>query len=203
MAPANPEAMMALKDKHNLHGKIILFSLGRLVKRKGFDMVIKSLTQLPFDILERIVYVVAGAGPDELFLQGLLLSNFKLKDNVLFLGKISDEEKVNWLALSDIFIMPTRNINGDFEGFGIVYLEANLAGKPVIAGQAGGAPEAVVDGVTGLVINSEDPEMIAGAMAQLINDPVLRLKLGQAGKMRAQNDFRWEDKARLIYEQIN
>ncbi len=91
--------------------------------------------------------------------------------------------------------MPSRDIEGDFEGFGIVYLEANLCGKPVIAGNSGGVKDAVSDGVSGLMVEPENLEGIANAISRLSNDKDLRDKLGSQGKERAIREFSWENQA--------
>jgi len=199
----NSARVAELKNQYNLNGKKVLLSLGRLVKRKGFDMVFEALETMTVNDLENIKYLVAGTGPDAYYLQSLILKYPRLKDCVLFLGEISDDDKWSWLDLCDIFIMPARNIAGDFEGFGIVYLEANLSHKAVIAGNAGGVPDAVVDGVSGFLVDPENKEMIAAKILQLLNDDNLCDDLGRRGYERAVNDFKWTDKISQIYKAIN
>lgn len=199
-APYSEELVAALKKKHNLYSRIRLLSLGRLVKRKGHDKVLESLPAVNKEI-PNLSYVIAGTGPEEAYLKSM---NYKSgNSNVIFLGKITDEEKWVWLNLCDIFIMPARNISGDFEGFGIVYLEANLAGKPVIAGRSGGVEDAVVNGVNGILINNpEDVNEIAGAIVRLAKDKNLRDNLGEKGKERAIKDFNWRDQTNKIFKII-
>jgi len=114
------------------------------------------------------------------------------KVKAIFLGKITDEEKWAWMDLCDIFIMPSRNIDDDFEGFGIVYLEANLSGKPVIAGDTGGVRDAVQNGVSGLLVDPENVDEIANAIIKLSKDKELIKKLGEQGRERAIREFNWE-----------
>ncbi|MBU4015184.1 glycosyltransferase family 4 protein [Patescibacteria group bacterium] len=113
--------------------------------------------------------------------------------------KKDDESRNAWYKICDIFIMPARNIKGDFEGFGIVYLEANLAGKPVIAGNSGGARDAVENGVNGLLVNPEDINEISNAIIKLAQDENLRKKLGEQGRERSIREFSWEKQAEKIY----
>lgn len=181
-------------------GQISLFTLGRLVKRKGVDKVIASLSGLPDEILNRLRYFVAGSGPEEAYLKAAVPA--KLRDKVIFLGELNEEEKWAWLDLCDIFIMPARDIKGDYEGFGIVYLEANLCAKPVIAGSAGGVRDAVRDGCNGLIVDPEDEASIRGAILKLAADPALRDKLGRQGKDRALNEFNWPALAANLSRQI-
>jgi phosphatidylinositol alpha-1,6-mannosyltransferase len=187
-----------LKESYKLQNKIILFSVGRLVKRKGFDKVIEAMPEILTSIPD-LVYVIAGTGPDEEYLKN------KAKDlnNVIFLDSINDDKKWTWFNLCDIFITVSRCIDGDFEGFGIVYLEANLAGKPVIAGCSGGVCDAVQNNVNGIVVNPESPKEIAAAVICLAQDENLRKKLGGQGRERVFKDFRWEDKVNKIYKIIN
>ena len=219
----NMEHITKIKEEYNLKNKIILFSIGRLVKRKGFDRVIEA-TPAILKEAPNLVYVIAGTGPDEEYLkklvkgvqhpigcwtplagnqsaavetrQCLVSTNvdaplIKGDRGIIFLGKISDEEKWAWLDLCDIFTMPSRQIGDDFEGFGIVYLEASLAGKPIVAGRSGGVKDAVLDGETGLLVNPESADEIAAAIIKLAKDEKLRKKLGEAGRRRVEEKFGW------------
>jgi len=199
-ATRNAQLVTQIRDKYNLENKIILLSVGRLVKRKGFDKVIGAmpavLKQVP-----NLVYFILGNG-EEIDNFKFKISNLKLEKNIIIITDAPDDEKNIWYNLSDIFIMPARNIGGDFEGFGIVYLEANLAGKPVIAGRSGGVPDAVIDGLNGLLVNPESVADITQAIIKLALDPDLRRKLGEQGRIRAINDFNWEKQVNKIYKAI-
>ena len=195
-----------LKNKYNLQNKIVLFSIGRLVKRKGFDKVIEALPMV-LKKTPNLVYVIAGAGPDEEYLKTsppapLLIRRGETGGRLIFLGKISDEEKWAWLNLCDIFVMPARNMDGDFEGFGIVYLEANLCNKPVIAGESGGVQDAVEDHVNGILVDPDNTEAIAEGILELALNQRLRQKLGEQGWRRAIERFNCERQARKIYNSV-
>ncbi|MDD3285513.1 MAG: glycosyltransferase family 4 protein [Patescibacteria group bacterium] len=183
-----------LIQKYGLADKKIIFSMGRLVKRKGFDQVIASLAQVPGDNWR---YLLAGDGPEKEALQALAQASPQ-SQKIIFLGSLSEEEKWSCLDLCDIFIMTSRDLAGDFEGFGIVYLEANLMGKPVIAGNSGGVGDAVVDMLNGLLVNADNREEIAAALAQLLNSEDLRKKLGAQGQLRAQREFSWPQQAKTL-----
>ena len=188
-----------LIQKYNLQNKVVLFSIGRLVKRKGFDKAIEALPEV-LKKAPNLVYVIAGIGPDEAYLKkksGNLEQN--AREKIIFLGKISDEEKWAWLNLCDIFIMPARNIDGDFEGFGIVYLEANLCNKPVIAGDSGGVRDAVCDHENGILVDPENTDAIAEGILELALNQRLRQKLGEQGWRRAIEKFNWEKQVKKIY----
>ncbi|PIR13508.1 hypothetical protein COV49_01955 [Candidatus Falkowbacteria bacterium CG11_big_fil_rev_8_21_14_0_20_39_10] len=187
---------------YNLDNKIILFTICRLIKRKGVDKAIEVMPEV-LKSFPNLVYVVAGGGPDEGYLKTSPPAPFLIKrGELVFLGKITDEEKWTWLDLCDIFIMPTREEDGNFDGFGIVYLEANLSGKPVIAGRSGGVAEAVEDGVSGLLVDPNDAEEIKNAIIKLARDENLRKELGEQGRERAIKNFNWEKQVRKIYDLI-
>lgn len=200
LTASNPQLIKRLKEKYNLENKIILLSVGRLVKRKGFDKVVKVM---PAVLKQRpnLVYVILGAGEEINNLKSQI-SNLKLEKNIIIIAGATDDEKNLWYNLCDIFIMTSKNIAGDFEGFGIVYLEANLAGKPVIAGRSGGVADSVIDGQTGLMVNPENINEIADAVIKLAENPNFRQRLGEQGRVRAIKEFNWEKQINKIYKVI-
>ncbi len=187
-----------IKEKYQLKGSFVLFSLGRLVKRKGFDMVIKTVNELVKDY--DIKYFIAGSGPDQTYLESLAKNQNQV--SIYFLGSLSEEEKWAWMKIMNVFIMPARKIGPDFEGFGIVYLEANLFKKPVIAGNSGGVGDAVIHKLNGLMVNPENQEEIKMAILNLKNNPHKGYVMGKNGHKRSV-DFAWEKQAQLFYEIIN
>lgn len=198
----NDEKIKEVKEKNYLNNHQILFSLGRLVKRKGFDYVIMAMQ----NILQKnpdynLLYIIAGKGPDLDYLKNLAFSKLgkDWEQYIKFIGEISESEKWALLSLCDIFIMPSRNINGDFEGFGIVYLEANLAKKPVIAGRSGGVIDAVKNGVNGILVDPENIEEISEAILYLLKNEELKNKLGEQGRIRVLQDFNWKKQIENIY----
>ncbi|KKS33482.1 MAG: Phosphatidylinositol alpha-1,6-mannosyltransferase [Parcubacteria group bacterium GW2011_GWC2_42_12] len=189
-----------LKEKFNLKDKIILLSVGRLIKRKGFDLVLDCLPQVLKQV-PNLVYVIIGDGEERKNYE-LRVMNYELKNKVLIINNMPDEEKNLWHSLCDIFVMPARNIAGDFEGFGIVYLEANLAGKPVIAGRSGGVSDAVIDGLNGLLVDPENVNDLSKKIIRLALDHELRQKLGEQGRERALREFNWQKQTEKIYNII-
>jgi len=176
-----------LENRYHLAGKKIIFSLGRLVKRKGFDQVLKSLEKVS---AESWLYLLAGDGPERESLHALIAQS-SVADKVILMGSLSEAEKWSCLDLCDIFITTSRDLDGDFEGFGIVYLEANLMAKPVIAGNSGGVADAVINNLNGLLVNPEDTNEIADAITKLLQNPAEAFRLGLAGRERAEKDFSW------------
>lgn len=187
-----------LRQRYQLEGKRVLLSVGRLSRRKGFDHVVKSLPR----ILEQVPnahYVIVGVGEDERYLRGLV-SDLALEDHVTLAGAAGDDELPLWYNLCDGFIMPNRRVENDSEGFGMVFIEANACGKPVIAGIDGGTGSAVLDGVTGIRVDGEDIDAIASAAVRLLSDPDYAQSLGRAGMERARSSFGWEHVAEKTVE---
>ena len=188
----------SIKKDYSLENSIIILSIGRLVLRKGFDKMIEALSLIKD---EPIKYFIIGVGEKEKYLKDLV-TKLNLNDKVFFLGSLSQTDKHAWLEVSDIFAMPARRIGKDFEGFGIVYLEANLHSKPVIAGQSGGIEDAVVDGKTGLLVNPENANEISKLISLLSKNRELRERLGKQGKERVVSEFNWENQSRKFYESL-
>jgi phosphatidylinositol alpha-1,6-mannosyltransferase len=172
--PVAPRAQQPRK----LTGKKIILTVGRLVPRKGQDMVIAAMP-LVLRELPNAVYVIVGDGADRSRLESLAQG---LGDAVVFTGAVEDAERDAWLAGCDVFIMAARPSADDVEGFGMVYLEAGALGKPVIGGKGGGVVEAIMDGETGLVIDSTSKEEIAKALVKVLKDESFAQKLGQQGR---------------------
>lgn len=198
----SPEEVLAKNTKiqkmENIFSKSkIILTLGRLVKRKGQDMVLKSLSYV-LEKFPNLVYIIAGNGPDKSYLKNLI-KELSLENNVIIDDNVSEEEKAFYYKKCHIFIMPSREIKGDVEGFGIVYLEAGLYSKPVIAGKSGGAMEAVLDNETGILVNPESPEEIGEAIIKLLTNPNLMNKLGVQGQKRVLNKFIWEKQIEKIF----
>ncbi|MDP2708470.1 MAG: glycosyltransferase family 4 protein [bacterium] len=194
------KAESALKEKYRLEGKIILLTVGRLVKRKGVDKVIAALPEA-LKKIPNLIYIILGEGEEAENIK-TLIKNYGLKNYAYLISGADDEQRNIWYYLCHIFIMASRNIAGDYEGFGIVYLEANQAGKPVIAGKSGGVGDAVIDGLNGLLVNPESTGEISQAIIKLALDRGLRERLGHQGKLRAADEFSWEKQTNKIYKNI-
>jgi len=192
-----------LINKYGLADKIAILSISRLVKRKGFDYVIEAMPEIIKEA-PNTVYIIGGTGPDEEYLKGKREAlDEETRKRVIFIGKPSDEEKWAWLGICDFFVMPSRKINGDVEGFGIVYLEANLAGKPVSAGDSGGVRDAVTNNVNGLLVNPDDKKEIASAIIRLAKNKVFREELGKRAKEKVSKDFSAATQAEKLFRTLN
>jgi len=168
----------------------LILSVGRLNLRKGFDQVIRVLPDLAGRGVEA-QYAIIGTGEGLEYLKSLA-EEMGVRERVHFLGAVSDEDLPGWYYACDVFAMPNREINGDTEGFGMVFLEAAACGKPSIAGEAGGTGAAVVHEVTGLRVDGASPEQVEQALEKLLSDDSMRATLGQAGLKRAREFFDWD-----------
>lgn len=177
--------------QHHSHDRVIL-TVGNLVPRKGHDMVIKALPRILHGI-PNAVYLVVGDGPYRGNLERLAVET-GVRERVVFAGRRPNEQLAEIYALADVFAMPSRMQveSCDVEGFGLVYLEANACGKVVVAGRCGGAADAVVDGVSGLVVDPRSPEDIAESIGSVLASADLASRLGEQGRRRVLRDFTWE-----------
>lgn len=184
---------------YNLENKRIIMSVGRLIERKGIDMTIRALKNVR-EAFADTVYLVVGEGPFKKQLEALS-SRLGLRDAVRFVGRVSDNELLNFYNLCDLFIMPSRTLydKGDIEGFGIVFLEAGACEKPVIGGLGGGMSEAIENGITGLLVNSSDPKEVSDAIIKIVSDPNYARFLGENGRRRVIEELNWERAVRLFH----
>jgi phosphatidyl-myo-inositol dimannoside synthase len=172
-----------------LPGQKLILSVGRLSRRKGFDCVIESLPRLLDDGIDAH-YALIGIGEDWDYLHGLARKQ-GVEARVHMLGHVEPDDLPRWYNACDVFAMPNREINGDNEGFGMVFIEAAACGKPSIAGKAGGTGSAVVDGVTGLRVDGEDVNAVVDGFCALLDASGMSMVLGAAGLSRVLNELDW------------
>lgn len=198
---SDTEAVNLLRRKIGIVGKRVILTLGRVVQRKGHDSIIKSLPEI-IKHFPDVVYIIAGAGP---YLEPLaeMVKKLHLETSVRFVGKVSNAERAAYYAACDLFAMPSRQIGPDVEGFGIVFLEAALFGKPSIGGRSGGIAEAILHGQTGLLVDPEDSAAVARDIVQLLRDDTLRNELGQNAKARVLHEFTWEKQVGVLINTID
>ena len=168
-------------------GQRLILSVGRLQRRKGFDSVIRSLPNLRRRGIDAH-YALIGIGDDTGYLERLA-TELGVSDHVHLIGHVSYEDLPLWYGAADLFAMPNRDIDGDTEGFGLVFLEAGSAGKPAVAGAAGGTGSAVVDGVTGLRVDGENIDEITQALARLLLNPAEAGRMGRNARTRVLENF--------------
>ncbi len=169
-----------LVERYGLRDRFVYVSVCRLVEKKGLDNAIRALAELLPSVPDAMLLAV-GAGPFEPALRGLA-QLCGVSDRVVFTGAVPDASLVDHYCLGDVFVMPNRRLpDGDTEGFGLVFLEANACGLPVIAGRDGGSTDAVQHGENGLVVDGTSVADIAAAMRLLRQDAVLRDGLRRGG----------------------
>ena len=179
--------------------KIVILTVGRLHPRKGQLLTLQALQMLPAEIRARIEYWVVGGqskGNYETLLRGQAAAQPDL--TVRFFGNLPDDELIGIYDGADIFAMTSVNLDRSVEGFGLVYLEAAAHGLPVVAHDVGGVAEAVMDGVTGLLVPPNRPVQLAAAFEKLIHDTALRKKLGAAGREWAIRNC-WKESAEALF----
>lgn len=177
----------------------IVLGISRLVPRKGFDTVIRAVAQLA-PHRPRLRLVIASTGRDEDRLKKLAS---ELSAPVTFLGRVPHDDLPALYGCADVFSMMCRNRWGGLEqeGFGIVFVEAAACGVPQIAGDSGGAAEAVEDGVTGFVMDDPtDAAGLAARMVRILDNPELKASMAEASRHRAESEFNYDVLAKRLGE---
>lgn len=189
-------------DKYNLDDKKVILTVSRLAPNKGCDTAIEVLPLILKEI-PNAVYIIGGTGPSEEELKELVVK-MDLEDKVIFTGYIPDEELSSYYNLSDAFLLLTREIKdkGNVEGFGMVFIEAGACETPVVGGRTGGTPEAIVDGITGYLVDPLDLEEISEALIKLLTNESRARKMGIEGRQRARKEFRWPQRAKELWGAI-
>ncbi|MGD1873868.1 MAG: glycosyltransferase family 4 protein [Mastigocoleus sp.] len=187
-----------LRQKHGLSNNPIILTVGRLNERKGHDTVIQAMPKI-LSKVPNATYLIVGDGLESENLKSLS-QKVGVEKAVIFAGEVSEEDLPAYYQLATIFTMISRQPPGshEVEGFGIVYLEANACGLPVVAGRSGGTPDAVVDGETGFLVDPFSVEELATAIMKLLNDPQLCQRLAKTGRKRALEEFSWERSAQQL-----
>ena len=188
-----------LRDRYGLGDRPVVVCVSRLVARKGQDVLIRSMR----DVLRRVpeaALMIVGTGPREAGLRRL--AERAPNRSVVFTGEVSEVDLPRHYALGDVFAMPCRTRLGgmEVEGWGNVFVEAAACGRPVVVGDSGGAPETLVHGETGLVVDGRDPAGVADAIATLLEDPAYARRLGKAGRARAETHHTWSAPADRLAE---
>ena len=185
--PATPEQRSASRASLGLSDDTpLIVCSSRLVPRKGQDVLIEALPGIRRQA-KGATLVIVGSGR-----YGSTLERMA-GEGVIFTGAVTRERLRDIVAAADVFAMPARTRGGglDVEGLGIVYLEAQACGVPVVAGDSGGAPETVTPD-TGIVVNGRDTEAVTASIARLLNDASLRTRMGIAGRAHVSQHFSWK-----------
>lgn len=187
----DPAARAELRQRYRLGAAPVIACVSRLVRRKGQDGLIATLPAVRASVPGTRLLLVGG-GPDEPRLRRLA-SRFGVAEHVMFAGRVPSAELAAHQAVGDVFALPCRTRYGgaDVEGLGIASLEAAACGLPVVVGDAGGAPETVRPGETGLVVDGTDLDLLAASLCRLLADPRRAAEIGAAGREWMRQDWRW------------
>jgi phosphatidylinositol alpha-1,6-mannosyltransferase len=190
----------AVRQRHGLTGRPVVVCVSRLVPRKGQDVLIQAMPAILAKVPQAALLIVGG-GPYEQRLRKLARRT-GVAGNVVFTGPVPAAELPEHFAAGDVFAMPcrTRRLGMDVEGLGIVFLEASAAGLPVVAGDSGGAPDTVRQGITGLVVNGIDIVAVADRVSGLLADPRRAAAMGTAGRKWAEQSWQWNTMADRLAE---
>jgi phosphatidylinositol alpha-1,6-mannosyltransferase len=169
--------------------RTVLLTVGRLQKRKGHDTLIRGLKAIR-EKHPDVLHAVIGTGEEEVGLRKLVAQE-DLTRHVQFLGGVSDERMVQCYQQCDLFVLPNRDINGDIEGFGMVLLEAQACGRPVLAGDSGGTGETMAPPHTGRVVNCDTPEPLVNAVLEMLADATRLREMGRRGREWVEGRFDW------------
>lgn len=189
--PDNKLHGFELRNELGFADRPTIVSVSRLMARKGHDTLIKVLPELK-KVVPNVALIIVGDGSYRKNLERLV-DKLDLANDVHFTGKVPFADLPAWYATGDIFAMPCRTRNGgwDVEGLGIVYLEASATGIPVIAGDSGGAPEAVAEGQSGFVVGGRDEKLLIEKLVQLLTSPELRKEMGEFGRKWVLENWTW------------
>ena len=180
-----------VRERYDLDEAPVAVCISRMVTRKGQDVLIRGWRQVLRRVPEARLLLV-GDGPSRPRLEALAAEQ-GVAWSVIFAGEVSEGALPSFYAAGDIFAMPCRSRKAglEVEGFGIVFLEAAAMGLPVVAGNSGGAAEAVEEGETGLVVDGREVDAVARAVTELLEDPARAATMGKSGRLRVEEDFAW------------
>jgi phosphatidylinositol alpha-1,6-mannosyltransferase len=190
----------AVRERHGLGDRPIVACISRLVPRKGQDLLIRTFPEVRRQVPDAALLIVSG-GPYRNRLAAMARES-GVGEHIVFTGSVPYASLPEHYAAADVYAMPcrTRGRVLDVEGLGIVYLEASASGKPVIAGDSGGAPDAVREGETGYVVGGRDPATLTKRLVELLTDRAMAARMGAAGRAWTEREWRWDLQAARMME---
>ncbi len=195
---------------HAWEGRHVILSVGRLVRRKGFVELVREVMPQVVRRHPEVLLLIVGSDPDSSLIHRERISDeiraavkeLGLEQHVRLLGRVPDDDLRVLMMRSELFVLPVRSVPGDMEGFGIVFLEAALAGVPSVSTRVGGVPDAVEHGVTGWLVAPQDINGFSEAVCRLLDDDGERKRLGEAARKRVQERFNWDTLARAYHDTL-
>lgn len=198
------EVPQSYKKKLGIEGKKVILTLARLQERKGHDKVIEAMSAV-LKVIPNAVYLISGKPKGEYYERlNSLVQTLGLEKEVKFIGYVPQNDLTLIYNCCDLYIMPSRELasQGDTEGFGITYLEANGCAKPVIGGRSGGVVDAIEDGVNGFLVDPLSKDDIAEKLIKILSDEAFAHQIGHTARARVLNEFSWENISRRLAEKL-
>lgn len=186
--PAAPDP--AVRQRLGWGRRPVVLTVSRLQPRKGHDQLITALPSIRQAVPD-VLYAIVGDGEERPALTALV-ERERLADHVQFLGEVDDAELIHCYQQCDLFVLPNRTFKGDFEGFGMVLVEAQSCGKPVVAGTSGGTAETMRAPETGCMVDCTGPHQLAAVVTELLTDADRRARMGRAGRQWVVERFDWD-----------
>jgi phosphatidylinositol alpha-1,6-mannosyltransferase len=190
LSDVNYEKISKLRVNFGLEGKKVMISVGRLVKSKGHHQLLEYIPEL-LKSVPNLVWLVVGNGEESKSLVENVQKN-NLQSVVRFLGEVSLDDLPDYYALANIFVLLTHPTERSVESFGTVFLEASAVGIPVVAGKCGGVEEAVQEGVTGYLVDSNSQNEVVTSIVKILTNPNLAVEMGRKGKEFVLAKFTWK-----------
>jgi len=198
------EVPNSYKEKLGIEGKKVILTLARLQERKGHDKVIEAMPAV-LKVIPNAVYLISGKPKGEYYERlNSLVQTLGLEKEVKFIGYVPQNDLTLIYNCCDLYIMPSRELasQGDTEGFGITYLEANGCAKPVIGGRSGGVVDAIEDGVNGFLVDPLSNDDIAEKLIKILSNEAFAHQMGRTARARVLNEFSWEKISRHLAEKL-
>ena len=189
----------AVRERHQLVDRPVVVCVSRLMARKGQDVLMRAWPAVLRAVPDAALLLVGG-GPYRGTLEKLR-TELGLERHVVMTGSVPWPELPQHYAAGDVFAMPcrTRHRGLDVEGLGIVYLEASATGLPVVGGRSGGAPDAVLEGITGWSVEGTDAGLVSRRIIELLRSPEQRAAMGAAGRAWVEERWTWQQQADLLH----
>jgi phosphatidylinositol alpha-1,6-mannosyltransferase len=185
--PALPDE--TVQQRLGWQGRTVVLTVGRLQKRKGHDHLIRVLPRIRRAV-PNVLYAVVGDGEEKGALEALVKSE-GMGEHVRFHGELADDDLIRCYQQCDLFVLPNRQVGQDIEGFGMVLVEAQACGRPVVAGTSGGTAETMQAPVTGRLVDAANIDALGELLSELLTDRNLRERMGEAGRQQAVARFDW------------
>jgi phosphatidyl-myo-inositol dimannoside synthase len=201
LAAVSEARLAQVRHRYGLPPRYLL-CVARLIERKGVDVLLEAFSSLDQTRFEDVQLIIAGDGPESARLAALT-AKLWMVNSVQLLGYVPGEDLPALFAGAEIFVLTPRQLGGDYEGFGIAYLEAAASGVPAIGTATGGVPEAVLHERTGLIVPPDDAAAVTAALTRLLSDNSLRQQLGQAARERVRREFSWKQRGQQLTEIIS